>query len=56
MIAYRERPEPVPMPSDKTVREAVKQRREAEKALREARKREREGDPPARDRAEHEHE
>lgn len=50
VVAYEPRPELVP--SDKAVKEAVKQRREAEKALREARKREREAIGKARERAE----
>ncbi len=47
-------PRPEPLPRDKAVREAAKQRREAEKALREARKREREA--IARDREQRERE
>lgn len=43
-------PRPEPLPHDKAVREAAKQRREAEKALREARKREREAIGRARER------
>lgn len=54
VVAAVERPEPVP--NDKAVREAAKQRREAEKALREARKREREAITRARERAERERE
>ncbi|WP_348787132.1 TetR/AcrR family transcriptional regulator C-terminal domain-containing protein [Leifsonia sp. NPDC080035] len=48
VTAFEERPEPIP--NDKSVREAAKQRREAEKALREARKREREAIARARER------
>lgn len=48
VVAAEARPEPIP--HDKAVREAAKQRREAEKALREARKREREAISRARER------
>lgn len=48
VTAFVARPEPVP--NDKAVREAVKQRREAEKTLREALKREREAVARARER------
>ena len=48
VVASEPRPEPIP--HDKAVREAAKQRREAEKALREARKREREAISRARER------
>lgn len=48
VVAAEPRPEPIP--HDKAVREAAKQRREAEKALREARKREREAISRARER------
>lgn len=52
VVASIERAEPIP--GDKAVREAVKQRREAEKALREARKREREAIDRARERLQRE--
>jgi AcrR family transcriptional regulator len=48
VVAAEPRPEPIP--HDKAVREAAKQRREAEKTLREARKREREAISRARER------